>query len=449
MRATSLRADRADLIVIGAGLAGLITAAFVARAGRKVVVLERAGRPGGRAITRVDGGIHFNLGPHALYCRGHAFRLLRELGILFSGGFPDTRRAVLTDGRRAYRLPRGAGSALASRLLTVRDKARFFRLFAMLPRLDARPFDRVTLREWISETAGHGNLARLMGTLCRVGTYADDPEHLSAGAAIEQLKNTLAGGVWYLDGGWQVLIDGLREYVTKHGVELATSARVVAVRGDAGGVAAITASGEERLGRTAVLAIDPEGAGDLLEMPDNSPLAMWTARSVPVRAACLDVALNHLPRRDRRVAFGLDRPYYFSVHSASARLAPDGVAVLHAMKYLGTEPDSPAEFDEAQLEAYLETLQPGWRGHVVTRRFLPAMTVAHNLPRADEGGLAGRPAVTVPGSPNVFLAGDWVGDQGLLADASAASAAEAARHVIEALDSGPITSRGSVSHANV
>ncbi len=86
----------------------------------------------------------------------------------------------------------------------MREKARFLRLFATLPRIDARRFDRVALEDWIGTTAGVGNLARLIRTLCRVSTYIDDPARLSAGAAIDQLKNVLAGGVWYLDGGWQV-----------------------------------------------------------------------------------------------------------------------------------------------------------------------------------------------------------------------------------------------------
>ena len=63
---------------------------------------------------------------------------------------------------------------------------------------------------------------------------------------------------------------------------------------------------------------------------------------------------------------------------------------------------------------------------MVERRFLPAMTVAHALPLAEEGGLAGRPGVTRAGAAGVFLAGDWVGPRGMLADAAAASAEEAA-----------------------
>ena len=77
----------------------------------------------------------------------------------------------------------------------------------------------------------------------------------------------------------------------------------------------------------------------------------------------------------------------------------------------------------------------------MARRFLPGMTVAHGLPRAQEDGLSGRPAVAVPERPNVFLAGDWVGASGMLADASAASAAEAAKCVLAVLGRTPAVER--------
>lgn len=435
-----------DLIVVGGGLAGLMAAALGARAGRKVVVLERSSRPGGRAITQVDGGIHFNLGPHALYCRGHAFRLLEELGVRFTGGFPEARRGFLTDRDRSWKLPRGLGSVIGSRLLTLREKARLIALFATIPRLETRALDRVALEDWIDPAAGKDELARLLRTLFRVGTYVDDPRRLSAGAAIDQLKLVLAGNVWYLDGGWQALVDGLRERLTELGAEVRTASRVRSVRGDDDGVAVELSPGERRRARAAVLAIDPVGAVDLLGLPDEAPLAAWTARRTPVRAASLDVALSRLPRPGIRVAFDLDRPLYFSDHSASARLAPEGVAVLHAMKYLGSVREEPEEV-ERELEGYLDSLQPGWRHTVVARRYLPGMTVAHGLPTADDGGLAGRPGVEVEGCPNIFLAGDWVGPEGMIADASAASAREAARRAIIASDPTSTRARGGVSHA--
>jgi thioredoxin reductase len=48
-------------------------------------------------------------------------------------------------------------------------------------------------------------------------------------------------------------------------------------------------------------------------------------------------------------------------------------------------------------------------------------------PLARRGGLAGRPSITDTGIDGVFLAGDWVGRQGHLADAAFASGEAAGR----------------------
>ena len=114
----------------------------------------------------------------------------------------------------------------------------------------------------------------------------------------------------------------------------------------------------------------------------------------------------------------------------------------------GDRSESAPEATRAELEQFLDRLQPGWQTHVVTRRFLPGMTVASSLPRAEEGGLQGRPDIAVPGLSNVFLAGDWVGGEGMLADASAASASEAAGRVLAVLSRTPAHVDGGLAHAS-
>jgi hypothetical protein len=71
-------------------------------------------------------------------------------------------------------------------------------------------------------------------------------------------------------------------------------------------------------------------------------------------------------------------------------------------------------------------MQPGWRAHLVTRRLMRDLVVAHDLPRAARGGLVGRARGDVAGIPNLWLAGDWVGPEGMLVDGSFASARTAA-----------------------
>jgi phytoene dehydrogenase-like protein len=244
----------------------------------------------------------------------------------------------------------------------------------------------------------------------------------------------LADNVLYLDGGWQTLIDGLRKVAADHGAECRTSVRARTVENLTSSVRIHLTDGTELCGGSVILAVPPDTACSLLGMTSDGPLREWLSHQEPVLAACLDIALSRLPRPGDRFALGLDLPTYFSVHSAAARLAADGTAVVHLMKYLRADADEPAAAIEAELEDLLDTVQPGWRPHVVAKRFLPKMTVAHALPRADEGGLAGRPKPSLAGWPNVFVAGDWVGPEGMLADAATASAEQAARCALAVFD---------------
>ena len=133
-------------------------------------------------------------------------------------------------------------------------------------------------------------------------------------------------------------------------------------------------------------------------------------------------------------ALGVDGPWYVSVHSESAVLAPEGCAMVHVMKYL-TRADSDAR--EEELEAVMDALQPGWRMNVVARRFRPTLVVSHLLPTARAGGLSGRPSAEVPHVSGLYRVGDWVGQEGMLSDASFASAESVARSLLQGQQSEP------------
>jgi phytoene dehydrogenase-like protein len=446
MQGEQLDACDADVIIVGGGLGGLAAAALAAREGRSVIVLEQAGELGGRATTQVRQGVHWNLGAHALYCRGRAFQLFRELGVPFTGRFPSSSHGVLVAANGHYPLPTGAASLLRSKLFTIGERWRALRLLAGLGRIDARRLDGFTARLWIERAAGTGNLGRFMSALLRLSTYASDLDRLSAGAAVDQLRLGLKGNVWYLDGGWQTLVDGLRNRAAEHNAQVRTHGRASAVQPAENHVRVQLATGEVLTGRAVIVTADPKRTCELLQCGNENSLGRWTAGCIPVKAACLDLALDGLTRPDRPFALGLDCPLYASVHSASAKLAPEGVAVVHVMKYLDGAEIEPAEAVERELEEFLEVLQPGWKARVLARRFLPSMTVAHSLPRADEHGLLERPPVALAERPNIFLAGDWVGPDGMLADAAAASASAAAARVLELLSRRPAVAPRRAQH---
>ena len=212
--------------------------------------------------------------------------------------------------------------------------------------------------------------------------------------AISQLQLGLGPGVLYLHRGWQSLVD-----------QLAATAGVTWRVGEPvnelpDAPAVIVATGK------------PEAAGRLLGRSfELGPSA---------EASCLDLGLARRPGSD--FVLGGDVPFYFSNHSAVAALAPPTQYYAAAVQYLGVgdEPDS------AALQAFSGFAQVT-DDDILCRRSLHRMVTVSAIPTATRGGLAGRPGTTDTGHHNVFIAGDWVGPVGHLADASLASA-EAAAH---------------------
>jgi phytoene dehydrogenase-like protein len=415
-----------DSIVIGGGLAGLTAAVLAARSGATVTLFEKAGAPGGRATTQTRDGFAFNQGPHALYRAGAAMRVLRELGIEPHGGTPNASGGHAVRGGRLHALPGGPVSLLTTGLLPLGAKLEFARLLSAFGRIDAATVDDLSVAAWVRRTLRHESARQLLEALFRLATYVDDPEHLSAGVAVRQLQAGLAANVLYLDGGWQTLVDALRRVAEQAGVRIVAGARVTRLEHDGTPRAAVLADGSRHHARAVILAVDPATALALLGEGADPALAAFVHATAPIRAACLDVALSSLPRPRSTFALGIDRPLYLSVHSAAANLAPSGQALIQLAKYLPPGAAEDAGHTERELEELLDLVQPGWRARVVQRRFLPHMTVLGAGADAARCGLRGRPEVALRAIDGVYLAGDWVGHEGWLADASVASARRAA-----------------------
>ncbi|MBX3055327.1 MAG: NAD(P)/FAD-dependent oxidoreductase [Anaerolineae bacterium] len=413
--------------VIGGGLAGLTAAATLARAGKSVLLLEKARLIGGRAISQQRGDFTLNLGPHALYIGGGASDILAELGVAWTGHKPNLRGTAVYQNHLVP-MPGAPQDLLATNWLTLAEKAAMMRLLWRISQTSPESVAGISLADWINGQTPSMPLRHFLHLLARTSTYANAPEISSADIFLHQFQLAYRHNVRYLDGGWQTLVDGLRAAAETAGVTIHTGARVMSVHEHPGHATIFLADGQTIQATAVILAVDPQTASQLL--PEHTQLRQWAATAVPVRAACLDVVLRRVPHPDRRYVLGLDQPLYFSNHSAVARFGPDGGSVIHVAKYL-TPGAADAAQDEAELEAMLDLVQPGWRAELLARRFLPHMTVVNDLARAENGGLHGRPGYALPHSQRLYLAGDWVGPQGWLADAALSSGKQAAELALE------------------
>ena len=95
----------ADVVVIGAGFAGLSAATKLAAAGRTVIVVEQAPRLGGRATAFTDRetGERVDNGQHVLFgCYRHTYEFLRRIGAESRAPLADTLQLSFAalDGRQ-------------------------------------------------------------------------------------------------------------------------------------------------------------------------------------------------------------------------------------------------------------------------------------------------------------------------------------------------------------
>jgi oxygen-dependent protoporphyrinogen oxidase len=183
MEGTSLM--NADVIVVGAGLSGLVTAYRLHRAGLQVRVVEAAPRPGGVIRSERRDGILFEHGPNSgLDTSPTINALLDDLGIRdqrIDASKASARRYVVRNGTMVA-LPTSPGAFIATPLFSWRAK---LRLLAE-PFIPAQTGTEESIAQFVRRRLGREFLDYAIEPFVS-GIYAGDPETLSVPAAFPRL----------------------------------------------------------------------------------------------------------------------------------------------------------------------------------------------------------------------------------------------------------------------
>ena len=228
----------ADVVVLGAGLAGLSAARDLARAGADVVLLEARDRIGGRveAVTLPDGRT-VQMGGEVVGAAHHAYlELVAELGLTIEPSY------VAEPGEMSWGLDEGAFVGDALPWMTEAERADLERVEALFAQLavgvdpadpwshpDAERLDRLSLGAWLRE---HGALPAVIRrhTLTCLSLSCDGPERTSV---LSELRKhaTLAGNGFYDLSAWEGLrcAEGSAQVALSMAAELGDRVRLGAV----------------------------------------------------------------------------------------------------------------------------------------------------------------------------------------------------------------------------
>ncbi len=410
-----------DVIIIGGGLAGLTASIYLAREGKSVLIVEKGKELGGRANTLNKNGLKFNLGPHGLFQKGAAIRILKELGIHPNGKVADISGYAVYKNKLG-KLPFSFTSFLFSNSLTWKGKKEFMHFMSLIQKADLQLFYNISFTDWVNKQFQDEKMKRLLLAFGRLVTYSNDLSSLSVSTV---LKLSQAGKVIYIDGGWNSIVNALQTKARQLGVEIETNKNVKMIDHDQIVKSISLSDGTEIKANSVLVTSSPKELYSMVKNADKTSVREFN-KLIAVRAACLDIALKNLPNPSCNFALGIDEPLYYSNHSHSAYLSDHGEHVIHLVKYQSIAEVNDPKHDKTELLDLLDRLQPGWNKEVVYQRFLPNIIVANSLPTIENGGLEARPSPIVSDIKGLFIAGDWVGQEGALANASLASAKQAA-----------------------
>lgn len=432
-----------DVLVIGAGLAGLSAAALLSREGIPVTVIEEEQDLGGRLRSLSREGFRLDAGLHGFHYAdaGPIGELNRRLGLGLS--FLEIKsESYLLLGKRRMPVPADAETAPAEVPgFSASELSRMHRFFAALLAADVKEFEKTSLAEFLSAGEfAEDELVKGYAAAMGLSILGRVPEEISAGILMAHRREVGHAGfhVSAIAGGPGRLIEGLAAGLSRDHSRVILGARVLELEIKEGAVARVATVAEEFAPAAVIFAGGLKRLPALITGEKISGLARACQRLKMVAGIALELGLDAAVSEIAGVMIDpVEAVIARFPSNLDPSLAPKGAQIsswlalvppedLEDVKLTGSHVRRLKRLAQLQFPELFDQVK--WERLRVIPGLAPAPLVTQTLDK--------RPAVKVKGVGNLFLAGDSVAAKGLLSGVAVSSAMEAVERVKKLLSEG-------------